>query len=400
MALVISTSSNQYSLRVPSHRFRQGSRDVYYFTLDLQTLNGLLPQRVDDGVVREANRRLTPSHAKNIQRYLDEKDDWLLGALMLGIAPDAVDFKPYPNERGEPGNANFGELRFRADRTDTMRIFDGQHRRRAIYDVLADLSNGSGDRNIQKLASLREASMSVVLYAEDDIGTLRQMFVDASKTKRIEGNTVTRFDQRDAFNRAAVWTADNSRLFQGRVEKERSSVAAASHNLLAVNQLAATLKGQEVGYGRRVSRELNENYMLDLNGLFERCRIWSDEFMPAAREEYRGLMTGQIENSEIPHYRTLTFAFNVTFIRVLAQCYSQWLREHDSWKPLADFIRGTLIDHGSRYGLLVDAGLVTPEGTALFARRQEVAGAINYIVEQAEMAEDNSDSEEEDKVPW
>ena len=378
----IPTISNQYSLRIPAHRFRQGGRDVYYFALDLETLDGLLPQRVEDSVVREANRRLTPSHAKSIQEYLDERDDWLLGALMLGIAPGAVEFESYLNKQGEPGDLNFGELRIRSNRINTMKIFDGQHRRRAIQEVLAELSDASDDRRTDKLDSLRRASMTIVLYVEDDIGTLRQMFVDASKTKRIEGHTVTRFDQRDAFNRTAVRLADHSRLFGGRVERERSSVAASSQHLLAVNQLAATLKSLEVGYGRRVSRELNETYMLDLDGLYERCRVWADEFMPAARDEYSGLIAGEINNSEIPQFRTVTFAYSIAFIRVVAGCYRLWAGE--SWKPLAEFIRKASINHGSSHGLLVDAGLTNPDGTTLFARRQEVAGAIEYIVAEAE----------------
>ena len=110
-----------------------------------------------------------------------------------------------------------------------------------------------------KLDSLRKASMTIVLYAEDDIKTLRQMFVDASKAKRIEGNTVTRFDRRNAFNLAAVWLAENSRLFEGRVEMERSTIAASSPDLFTINQLVAIVKSLEVGYGRWVSRDLNED---------------------------------------------------------------------------------------------------------------------------------------------
>ena len=396
MALIVPTTDNQYSLRIPAHRFHQGGREVFYFALDIETVNGLLPERVNDDVIENANRRLTLGHARNIQRYLDEKDDWLLGALMLGIAQDAVEFEPSQDERGET-HPNFGRLSILAKRKHTMRIFDGQHRRRAIHDLLIDLSNASDDRATVRLAALRESSMTVVLYAEDDIGALRQMFVDASQNKRIEQHTVARFDQRDAFNLAAVWLAHNSRLFNDRVEMERSSVATASQNLLAVNQLAATLKSLDVGYGRRVSRELNEAYMQDLYGLQERCLVWADEFIPAAREEYSGLLSGEIDNSEIPQIRLTTFAYNVAFIRVLAGCYRLWIGEHDSWKPLADFIRGAAIDHGSGRGLLVDAGLVTPDGTTLFARRQEVAGAIDYIVKEGKAAsEDRGDAHGED----
>lgn len=387
MTLNINTGNNQYSLQVPAHRFCQGGRYVYYFALDLETLDGLLPQRVDDGVVREANRRLTPSHAKDIQRYLDEKDDWILGALLLGIARDAVEFTPFRNELDEQPFPNFGELRIRTNRVNTMRIFDGQHRRRAIHDILADLAEEGDSRSCEKLAALRKASMTVVLYVEDNIRTLRQMFVDASKTKRIEGNTVTRFDQRDAFNRVAVRLADSSSLFKGRVEMDRSTVPRTSRSLLAVNQLAATLKSLEVGYGRRVSRDLNEYYMRNLDDLYRRCLAWSDDFMPAAREEYSGLLSGSIDNSEIPQLRTSTFAYNVSFIRVLAACYFRWMREYESWNPLADFIRRASITPGSGYGLLVNAGLVSPGGTNLLARRQEVAMATEHIVGAIETAE-------------
>ena len=384
MALLISTIKNQYSLHIPAHRFKQGGRDVYYFALDLDTLDGLLPQRVEGDVVRDANRRLTPSHAKNIQIYLAEKDDWLLGALMLGIAPDAVEFDPYPAEQGDSGNPNFGELRIRTNRVNTMRIFDGQHRRRAILDVLAELSSASDDRSADKLDVLRKASITIVLYGENDIKTLRQMFVDASKTKRIESHTVTRFDQRDAFNLTAGRIADNSYLFKDKVEYERSTVSASSQFLLAINQLAATLKSLEVGYGRRISRDRNDAYMQDLNALYERCRIWVDEFLPAAREEYSGLLSEEIRSSEIPLVRAKTFAYSSTFIRLLAGCYSQWMKSSASWEPLAGFISEASIRQRDEYGLLVAAGLVAPDGTTLYARRQEMARAIDYIIGQVE----------------
>lgn len=383
MPPIITTSNNQYSMTVPAHRFRQGGRDVYYFALTLDTIDGTLPQRVEDNVVREANRRLTPSHARNIQQYLDEKDDWLLGPMMLGIAHDAVEFDPYLSKEGEADTPNFGELRVRTNRMNTMRIFDGQHRRRAIQETLATLADD--ERRADKLEELRKASMTIILYTEDNIATLRQMFVDASQTKRIERNTVTRFDRRDAFNLTAVRLAENSLIFKGRVEMERSSVGS-GQNLATIAQIASLLKSLEVGYGRRTSRELNETYMLTQDYLYERCRVWADEFLPAAREEYSGLLDGSIDNSEIPQLRARTFAYNVTFIRVLAGCYQIWNAEGRDWPPLADFIRKASIERRSGQGLLADAGLTHPDGSELFARRQEVVSAVNHIANAAKRA--------------
>ena len=85
MPPTISITQNRYTAQEPAHRFRQGNRDVYYFTLNLATLDGLLPQRIDDSVVREANRRLTPSHARNIQQYLEGQDNWILNQSQGGM---------------------------------------------------------------------------------------------------------------------------------------------------------------------------------------------------------------------------------------------------------------------------------------------------------------------------
>ena len=382
--LQIPNEVNQYCLRAPAHRYWQGKRCVYYFALDLQFLDGLLPQRVDEDVIKEVNRRLTPSHSKAIQSYLRRQNDWLLGAMLLGISPRAVEFEPYRDENGHP-NINFGELRIFASQRNTMRIVDGQHRRRAIGDLLLELAEPEGSYR-ERAAELQQASVPVVLYAEDDLRSLRQMFADAAQTKPIEASTVTIFDRRNAINRAAVHLAGNSRLFSGRVEMERTTIASSSLTILAINQLASYLRILNVGFRGRVSQERNEEYRQDLDALYSRCLSWADEFLPAARDEYDELAKGAVENSEIPALRRSSLAFSVTFIRILAGAYHQWTQGvSKDWKPLAEYVRKANLTPGSGPGaLLVDAGNMAPGGASPVARRQEVQAAINYIVAQAQ----------------
>lgn len=370
-------------LVTPAHRFQQGGRDVYAFSLDLETIDNLLPDRVDDRMVKGANRPLTPSHAKDIQRYLTERDNWLLGTLMLGISPDAVDFHSYVADPDPDDTA--GELRIN-DRK-AMKMFDGQHRRRAIKDVLAELRHYGPDAG--KRVALMEASLPIMLYAEGNIDALRQMFADAAQTRSIERNTVTRFDQRDAFNMAALWIAENSDLFAGRTEMERPSVARSSHNIIAINQLQAALKTLEVGYRGRVSKDRNSAYMLDIESLYERCWTWADDFMPAARPEYNDLMAGEVDNSEIPEERKRTMAYNATVIRILAGCYYEWIKESDDWTPLTEFIRNASLEPGRMRGtLLIRAGLVAPGGISPAAQLGVATRAIEYIVQQAKASVD------------
>ncbi len=371
-------------LIVPAHRFHQGGRVVYACALDLSTLDYRLPDRVDDAVVRDANRQLTPSHARRIQAYLAERPDWVLSALMMGVSPEAVEFAPYIEGEGAP--MTVGELCIRTECVATMmKMFDGQHRRRAIKDVLTELQ--SDIKQSEKLADLRTCSLPIMLYVEDDISALRQMFADAAQTKTIEKNVVARFDLHDPFNLSALWLEENSDLFASRVEMERASVARTSENIIAINQLAATLKNLEVGHKGRVSKDLKDNYMLNLDELYERCWVWADDFMPSAREEYEGLIGGEIDNSEIPLARGTTLAYNATVVRLLAGCYHEWTKNDADWRPLAEFIRQACLEPASGRGaLLVDAGIVGIGGITPIARSQVVTAAIEYIVREAKAA--------------
>ena len=372
--------SSQFDLVAPAHRFTQGGRYVYSLILDLRTLDRLLPDRVDETVIREANRRLTPSHATAIQTYLENQDKWLLGTLMMGVDPDAIEFLPYPGQDTASKAVIAGQLSLRS--AANVKIFDGQHRRRAIKDALRSLNEDP--RKERRLSSLQTASVPIMLYAELSIGQLRQMFADAAKTKTIERNTVAVFDRRDAFNRAAEQLLEISEFLAGRVEIERASVDRNSPNIVSINQLAVTLKTIEVGIKGRVSRGLNEDYLANIDELVDRCWAWSDEFMPAAREEYDDLLAGEIDNSEIPERRSRTMAFNATVVRILAGCYHEWVKDGSDWKPLADFIRAAFLTPGEGQGsLLVDAGVVIPGGITPIGRQAQMVDAVDYIVQRA-----------------
>ena len=367
----------------PAHKFRQGGRDVYAFALDIETLDGLLPDRVDESVVKDANRPLIRSHAQNIQKYLADSSDWILGTLLLGIGRDDVEFNSYMDD--PDADSTVGDLSILD--AGAMKMFDGQHRRRAIRGLIKDLSGNR--RHAQKLKLLKDESLPIMLYVEDSIESLRQMFADAAQTRTIERNTVTRFDQRDAFNRAAIWIAENSDMFAGRVEMERAAVSRTSHSVIAINQLAAALKTVEVGYKGRVSKDRNDAYMLDLDSLFERCLTWADDFMPASRDEYNALMSGEIDNSEIPAERAKTMAFSAAVIRLLAGCYYEWTKEDEDAEPLSEFLLDACLEPGkSRDALLVDAGMVAPGGITPIARQSVVLSAIDYIINSAKQRAD------------
>lgn len=407
MSIVLPVSQMQ-SFRIPAHKFTQGRRTVFTFVLDLRQLDSILPQRIDEDVVREANRRLTPAHARRIENYLREHQDWVLGAMLLGIDSKAVSFSPFKDEKGNPSRM-FGELEISYDRMNSLRLFDGQHRRRAIQDLLAGLANeenkllqsiDESDQNPdttvilkkklvevrEKRESLESHSLPIVLYEEGDIKALRLMFADAAKTKPIEAVTRARFDDRDPFNRAAYEIRQRSELFRNdRIEMERNTVARTSSCLLAFNQLATTLKTLIFGYYGRVSKIRNIEFQANHEPIVKLGIEWADDFLPASCKEYEELLDPEVDDvSVIPAMRRETFALNATVLRVLAACFHGWREEvGEDTKPLAEFLRKHSFKNTLKNPLLVRAGLVISGGTSPIARRQEVQEAIRYILRNA-----------------
>ena len=414
MSIVLPINKVQ-SFRTPAHRFMQGHRTVFTFALDLSQFDSILPQRIDEDVVREANRRLTPSHAKKIENYLKNYDDWVLGAILLGIDSEAVKFTPFKDKEGNP-NPMFGELEIPYNRMNSLKLFDGQHRRRAIQDLLAALVSQENElrRSIddeiesgqhpdtvkmlreqleearEKRKSLETQSLPIVLYKEGNIKALRQMFADAAKTKSIEAVTRARFDDRDPFNRAAYEIRERSELFRNdRIEMERNTVARTSPCLLAFNQLSTTLKTLMFGYYGRVSRIRNTELQMDHEPIVKLGIEWADDFLPACCGEYEQLLNPEIEDaSVIPTMRRKTFALNATVLRVLAACFHSWREEvGKDTEPLARFLRRHSFKNSLKNPMLLRAGLVRPGDTSPVARRQEVQKAIRYIMRNAKRYE-------------
>lgn len=409
MPITVPVVQEQY-FRTPAHRFKQGYRTVFTFALDLAQLDSILPQRVDEDVVRDANRRLTPSHAKKIEQYLRQHEDWVLGSILLGIDPDAMEFAPFLDEDGNQ-NPAFGEVRIPYNRMSNLRLFDGQHRRRAIRDVLAGLRDSEKDRgqllneakkngsdegvvamlgeqlveSRAKRQALESQSVSIVLYQEGDIKALKRMFADAAKTKPIEAVTRSRFDDRDPFNRAAYEVSDRSELLRDRIEMERNTVARTNPNLLSFNQLATVLKTLMFGYYGRVSRVRSLEIEADHEPVVELGIEWADDFLPSICKEYAELLNREVDDdSLIPALRRQSFAINAIVLRVLAASFHGWREEvGQDFLPLVRFIQGESFGNTLKNSLLVRAGLVMPGTTSPVGRRQEVQKAIRYILRKA-----------------
>ena len=394
------TSPQFGDLSAQAMHFVQGGRDVYGCALTLRDLNGLLPRRVDDDIVSNANRRLHQPHADEIREYMWDQPSWLSGAIMVAIDPELIDFRAFANTEGR-----FGVIRIPLAAVGQLKLFDGQHRRRAIYDLIderraqiRDLESklkeakaegpdntsvkelsGGLDAVERRLRQLELEAIPVLMFGEVDIKSLRLMFADVAKARSIDALTKSRFDARDPFNRAAEVAMNSCGLLNGNVDMERSTVSGTSDKLISYNQLATLLRTLQVGYYGRVSKQR----ALELDASAELISNPAERFfafLTRARNEYERLADGEVKPSR---ERGNTLAFNNTILRVIAASWYEWVvKREKSEEVLVKLLRDADFTLG-RGATWQKAGLV-PEGSRTpISRRQEVVAAINYLLSEA-----------------
>ena len=413
MAIITRSATRPKLIDVDAIESTQGGRRVYTFTLTCRELDHKIELRTRPEVIQEANRKYDAKHAGDIQQYLHTTDNWVLGAELLAIDRKAIHFEPYPEEEtGEPSPV--GRLVIYEEDKHDLRLFDGQHRRGAIASLIRDdfaitlqslqtelVGLRSDLEGSEDTAATREGivqlegeieevegklkrflndSLTFILYGEGELEAVQQMFSDAANAKPQERITRARFDRRNAFNLAADEIWSSSEILKGRVDMERDQVSQTSEHLLSFNQLADILKTLQFGYYGRVSRSRNAELLTDFAEVVAHGIEFFDEFLPAAMEEFDLLLSQERTSEDIPDVRQNSFACNVTILKVLAGCFREW--GVHNWQPLAEYLRVQRFDKGRQRGaVLVQAGLVAPGGNTPQARRQEVQGAIRYIVD-------------------
>ena len=144
----------------PAIAYQQGNRTVYSFVMDLEEVKRYLPLRTaeDANQIRDTNRALVPSHTRRIKYYLQETEEWVLPAITLAVSTQSVVFTSTEDRA-------VGSIQVSNDDDNErtlFRIVDGQHRRHAIEDLMADYEENNPDL----WASVGASGLSVTLYEE------------------------------------------------------------------------------------------------------------------------------------------------------------------------------------------------------------------------------------------
>jgi DNA sulfur modification protein DndB len=242
------------------------------------------------------NRPEDPSHTAVIAKYLFDnyKEKYILPPLTLNLRQRVSVYVPDYNAEIKPGYLV-------VPRTAALAVTDGQHRTKAIIDLLLKLDA----ENAELFAA---DAVAMMITCESDLSQIHQDFADCSRTKPLPPSQVAVFDQRNPANRLLLQMEDRCLLFKGRIDPTSKSLSKNSIFLFLANQLRQLVKElvcgsfampdadfekratQQLGTEAKMEAALNK-YAEFLNYLTGKIPVWN---------EISKLVPGTLHTSQIP----------------------------------------------------------------------------------------------------
>lgn len=254
-----------------AQRSIQGGREVYSIRVPLTDLTAILivpnPNEID-----EDNRRVNERHARDFGAYL-RNPRWVAPALLVRDAGGCT-FDPLP---GSDGTVGYLTVPWTDSGLSMILTIDGQHRilgvdqeiKRIAAAILSiDRSLAKGGLKPERVAKmqqekkdlmeemtrLKEESIGVDIYKEEDGALARQMFVDVADNARgISAAVRSRFDSSKVANRTLDQVIKHA-LLKGRVDMEQDRMTRTSTHLIGAKHVADLTRGVMFGITGRTSK--------------------------------------------------------------------------------------------------------------------------------------------------
>ncbi len=166
-----------------------------------------------------AQRRLNRARLPEITSYIvRNKEDYVLSAITASIN-GRVSFVPLTQE-GDGGK--IGTLN--VDMGARFIINDGQHRRAAI------------ERALEDRPELGDETISVVFFVDPDLTRCQQMFADLNRYAiRTSPSLGILYDHRDTLAKLAKGLMNDSEIFRGLIEPEKTTLSSRSRRLFTLS---------------------------------------------------------------------------------------------------------------------------------------------------------------------
>lgn len=291
-----------------------------------------------------AQRRLNRARLPEITSYIvKNSDDYVLSAITASIN-GKVSFAPLVPDGG---GSQLGTLH--VDMNARFIINDGQHRRAAIEKALEDRPD------------LGNETISVVFFVDPDLARCQQMFADLNRYAiRTSPSIGILYDHRDTQAKLAKRLMNDSEVFRGLIEPEKTTLSGRSRKLFTLSAVYGATNDLLVGMDDRGPDELADIA----------CDYW--ETMAKTIKEWWQVHQGKVTAGEIRQdfihthgvvLHAMGRAGNVLLLahprdwkkRLVALGRLDWSRENPKWEGRA--MVGGRISKGQHNVVLVTAAI-------------------------------------------
>lgn len=242
------------NLTVPGIAYRQGNRQMVVTALDPIALVKTVTQPDTWnplGSQPHGNRPQDKGHREGIAQYLEEEENFVLGAVVLYASPRDAVFQPSDGEANGAVQAGTLQLNFGAE----FDVGDGQHRIGAYSDVIAR-HNEDGDPVRERL---RASGQPTVVVIDDEPLHRAQDFTDLQRNAKPPSSSIAlSMDRRQPVNRLLIELVQDASLpvfGEGdRVEFLRDSPGKLSAKLYSFNTIRYMSGTALIGTSQRSTR--------------------------------------------------------------------------------------------------------------------------------------------------
>lgn len=334
-----------YNYQFTALRGIQAGREYYVAMCPLKLIPKIfLFDEEEIPAALRAQRVLNRARVPDIARYIvNNSEDYVFSSITASIDGE-VDFEPL-DEHSYGRNAGI----LTVSMASRFLINDGQHRRAAIEEALR-VDPELGDETI-----------SVVFFVDAGLKRSQQTFADLNKhAVRPTKSIGILYDHRDPFARMSVKLINNTPIFKGLTETEKTTVSNRSTKLFtlsavyqATQALLAKKKGDKIKSGEY---ELAQKYWAVLGEIIPEWRL-------VIRKE---ISTSELRREYIHGHGVTLHALGLVGHTLLEQCPDSWterlqpladinwLRTNPLWEGRA-MLRGRMSKAGHSVGLTTNA---------------------------------------------
>lgn len=241
-------------LELPGIGYKQGNRQMVVTALDPVALVKTVasPDRWNPlGKQPHGNRTQDKGHREGIAQYLEEEENFVIGAVVLYASPRDARFLPSNGDDSSPVQAGKLQLNIGAE----FDVGDGQHRIGAYSDVMSrHAEDGDPVRD-----RLRASGQPAVVVIDDEPLHRAQDFTDLQKNAKPPSSSIAlSMDRRQPVNRMLIEIVQDAALpiFDSgkRVEFLKDSPAKLSAHLYSFKTIRYMSGTALVGTGQRSTR--------------------------------------------------------------------------------------------------------------------------------------------------